>query len=233
MNITFKRKAIFDNSPFSNKNALDERIGFWADVTEVNSEANTCNILSDTGFPFRNIPVATKEWITPKSVATETYTDRNYTTAERNLPPVGSRVFVLTPTKTIAGAFILCSGYTYGDKETHTLFEANKEGIRETKTQGGWTKQEFYKNGNVYLESNDSNIKLEINVADDTDNSKEKKLTLSAWNTEITITEEGLSVTLPEDLTINISGDANINVDGNTTLTTTKLSVNDGNLEVT
>ena len=249
MNITLKNRSTdVRKTPFTEKPYYTDRIGFWGDVTAVYSDTLTCDVLSDTGFTYTNIPVATKEWVTPLTIAQDIYTDRDYSTAERNLPIVGSRVFVLTPTRTATGAFILCSGYTFGDTETHIFHEENKEYIREKKTQGGWSASENYKNGNLALVSNDGNINVEINIADDDDNSKTKGITITAWEHTITITEDGLTVSLPTDANITIEGalsvstssncdisvdgDAAIDVSGNVDVTATQTTIN-GNTKVT
>ena len=131
-----------------NDNYLDGRIGFWALVKEVNSINNTVTIISDTGYVYPNVQVKSDEWVTVDN-------NKDYIPSQRNLPPVNSRVFVLTPTKSITGAFILCSGFSRGDENIRKLWASgdselnDKNNCRETKTQGGWDITEEYANGRI------------------------------------------------------------------------------------
>ena len=90
--------------PVPNNNYLAQRIGFWGLVSAQNSLNNTVTVISDTGYELKNIPVFSSEWVTVDD-------NKNYIPSTRNLPPVKSRVFVLTPTYTAVGAFVLCSGF--------------------------------------------------------------------------------------------------------------------------
>ena len=175
-------------------NYLQNRIGFWALVKDVNSINNTVTVISDTGFIFPNIPVISNEWVTVDD-------SKDYIPSTRNLPPKNSRVFVLTPTYTATGAFVLCSGFSRGDENIRTLWAADeneledKNNCRETKTQGGWDITEEYKNGNFKAESNDGKILFTVNPVKDSEKSQDKEVTLTAWDNVITVTENGLSVT--------------------------------------
>lgn len=188
-------------------NFLDNRIGFWALVVEQNSRNNTVTVLSDTGFRIPNIQVASGEWVTVDE-------NKNYIPSQRNLPPVNSRVFVLTPTYSAAGAFVLCSGFSRGDENIRTLWAQSeseleeKNTTRETKTQGGWDITENYKNGNSAWVSNDGKVKLNVLLVDDAqDSSKKKKIELEAWNNKITIDEKG--IVLKDDNNNEIKRDSN------------------------
>ena len=143
MNIIRNVHKINADSPdINNNNYLKGRIGFWALVTAVNSRNNTVTVVSDTGYELKNIPVVSGEWVTVDE-------NKNYIPSQRNLPPVNSRVFVLTPTYTAVGAFVLCSGFSRGDENIRTLWAANeneledKNNCREVKTQGGFFSRVF------------------------------------------------------------------------------------------
>lgn len=174
-------------------NYLANRIGFWAIVKEVNSLNNTVTVVSDTGFEYPNIQVVSDEWVTVDD-------SKNYIPSTRNLPPKNSRVFVLTPTFTAVGAFVLCSGFSRGDENIRTLWASseseleNKNNCRETKTQGGWDITEEYKNGNFKAASNDEKIVFTVNPVEDSQNSQNKEITLEAWGNTITINEDGISI---------------------------------------
>ena len=182
-----------DAKGLDRQNFLDKRAGFWADVIAVNSRNNSVDVIADIGIVYRNIPVMSREWVNADS-------SKNYVTAERYLPPKGARVFVLTPTHTIEGAFVLCSGYTRGETDVHTLYAKNesekdaKNTEKETVTQGGWKETEDYANGNINLVSNDGNIKIAVNTAANTQKSQQKEVAITAWNNEVHITENGIEI---------------------------------------
>lgn len=173
-------------------NFLDGRIGFWGIVKEVNSLNNTVTVVSDTGYVYPNIQVKSDEWVT---------LGKDWIPSTRNLPPVKSRVFVLTPTFTAVGAFVLCSGFSRGDENIRTLWAANKNELenknncRETKSQGGWDVTEEYKNGNFKAVSDDGKISITVNPAEDSQKSQSKEVSLAAWDNVIKVNSDGLSVT--------------------------------------
>lgn len=172
-------------------NYLNGRIGFWGLVTAQNSLNNTVTVVSDTGYEFQNIGVISDEWVTVDD-------QKKYIPSTRNLPPKNSRVFVLTPTFSAVGAFVLCSGFSKGDENIRTLWAQSKSELeeknnsRETKTQGGWDITEEYSNGNFSAESDDGKVKLNVGLVDK--NSDKKAVTLDAWDNTITINEDGITI---------------------------------------
>ena len=188
----------------NNDSYLKNRIGFWALVKEVNSLNNTVTVVSDTGFEYSNIPVKSDEWVTLKD---------NYIPSQRNLPPKNSRVFVLTPTFTAVGAFVLCSGFSRGDENIRTLWAANeneledKNNSREVKIQGGWDITEEYANGNYKAVSNDENIEFQANPVQDDNKSQNKGISLNAWGNSIVINEDGITVTDANNNTVEATSD--------------------------
>lgn len=184
-------------------NYLAGRIGFWGLVKEQNSKTNTVTVISDTGYEFPNVAVKSDEWVTVDD-------SKNYIPSQRNLPPVNSRVFVLTPTFSAAGAFILCSGFSRGDENIRTLWAKNeseladKNNSREVKTQGGWDKKEEYANGNFSCTSNDGEIKFIVNPVKDTGKSQAKEVSVSAWGNEIKITKDSIQIMAAEGAKVKI-----------------------------
>ena len=172
-------------------NYLEGRIGFWGLVKEVNSLNNSVTVISDTGFEYPNIPVKSDEWVT---------LDKDYVPSQRNLPPKNSRVFVLTPTHTATGAFILCSGFSRGDENIRTVWAKNeneledKNNSRETITQGGWNITEEYSNGNYKAESKDGKIVFIANTTEDNNKSQSIEVSLKAWNCQIVVNKNGVTV---------------------------------------
>lgn len=176
-------------------NPLSDRIGFWGIVRNVNSLNNTVTVVSDTGYEYPNIQVKSDEWVT---------LGKDYVPSTRNLPPIKSRVFVLTPTHSAVGAFILCSGFSRGDENIRTLWAANKNELedknncRETKTQGGWDITEEYANGNfkaISISTDEGRIEITLNTTKDDNKSQPQEVSLKAWGNDIVITKDGISVT--------------------------------------
>ena len=219
-------------TPVNENNYLTKRIGFWGTVTAQNSLSNTVTVVSDTGFEYSGIQVFSKEWVTIDD-------NKDYIPSTRNLPPVKSRVFVLTPTFTAVGAFVLCSGFSRGDENIRTLWAQSeseleeKNNSSETKTQGGWDITENYKNGNSTFFSNDENIKLNVQVVDDEqDSSKKKKIELVAWDNIITINEDGISITDKNDNSVVADDSGIIITDANEntiTLNNSGINITDKN----
>lgn len=184
-------------------NYLTDRIGFWALVKEVNSKNNTVTVISDTGYEFKNIMVKSDEWVTVDK-------NKNYVPSERNLPPKNSRVFVLTPTYSATGAFVLCSGFSRGDENIRKLWAANdseledKNNCRETKTQGGWDITEEYSNGNFNVVSNDGKIKIAINTTSNVQKSQNKEVKIEAWDHKIIINADGIQLNAGNEKKIKI-----------------------------
>lgn len=172
-----------------NPNLFENRIGFWADVVEVDSTQNKVNVVSDVGHLLQGIPVVSNEWVCSKNE------ERNYLTASRNLPPIGARVFVLTPNQTISSAFVLCSGFPQGEPSTKTYFADSKNKSRYTnerftKTMGGWELTENYKTGNINLVSKDKDISVGLNCSDDNEVNLNKGISIKAYGVELKINSD-------------------------------------------
>lgn len=198
MNITFiKRRKDADSIPLQNDTFMDGRIGFWGNVTGVDSEKNKVRVLDSTGVEYIGLPVMSSEWVNVKD---------GFVSGARNLPPVGSRVFVLMPTHTITGAFVLCSGYANGDSQTQTLWEKNKEKISESITPGGWIETEDYESGNKTIKDKDNNVSITVNEG-------KKEITLSAFKYSIKIDKNGLVIDSNENPEIKIKSDSDIKID--------------------
>lgn len=194
MNINFvKVRKDSLQTPLTNESYMEHRIGFWACVVDVHSDKNTVDVLSDTGFKLVDIPVISKQWICIDN-------NKDFTPASRNLPQINSRVFILMPTGTIDGSFVLCSGYSNGDTTSHGLWAekqqsdiSKKNNIEESISQSGWNKKEYYRDGNIIFVSLDENVKLEIILVDNSQDSLVKGISVKAWNNSIVVNEEGIS----------------------------------------
>ena len=198
---THKRDA---KTIFSNKTSSYylNRIGFWAEVKEVDSTNNWVNVVSEQGLVFNSIPVASREWVNDNN---------KYITSERFLPPVGARVFVLTPTHSITGAFVLCSGYPRGEDSLKTLFAQSndekelKNNQYEKISQGGWNIKENYEDGNILIESNDKEVSISLNLQKN-DNLKQKQcVSITAWKNSINIADKKIDIQDSNQNKINFS----------------------------
>ena len=154
LNKVIHHKNAFPQSVHSD-NPYEGRIGFWAVVQAIDAKHNWCDIISDQGLKYYSIPVVSNEWVRK--------TD-DYITGEINLPPVESRVFVLTPDGTMAGAFILCSGFPYCDTSVRKIWPtSDEEGqIHKKITQSGWTITEDYSNGDLTLTDKEAKTTVSI-----------------------------------------------------------------------
>lgn len=181
--------AYGNDIPSSQPYAL--RIGFWATVTEVNAKTNRVNVINDQGLTFTSIPLTSKTWVVDNG---------DYVSGEREIPPVNSRVFVLTPTGDISESFVLCSGYPFLEKSLQTLWAKNdsenktKISQKEQVTLGGWNIKENYKDGNLSISSKDSNISIQLNLKDNDELKQKKGVTVKAWNNSVNITDDNLTV---------------------------------------
>ena len=212
-------KVNAEQHPLHGENYLANRIGFWGIVQSQNSLNNTVSVVSDTGFVYENVMVKSDEWVT---------LDKDYVPSTRNLPPVKSRVFVLTPTHTAVGAVVICSGFSRGDENIRTLWAQNeneledKNNSRETITQGGWDISEEYKNGNYSAKSNDGKIQFNVNTTQDDNKSQKKEVSVTAWDNVITINEDGISVTDANNNKIELTSDGAKFTDKNNNVIETK-----------
>ncbi|MDR2194516.1 MAG: hypothetical protein LBP19_08645 [Treponema sp.] len=119
----------------------DKRYGAWGRITDVDrdekvahSTDNSVDIFLDMGIFLKHVPVASNEWVVP-GVESE----KDYTTGERNLPPIGVRVFIMMPSGAFDDCFVLCSGFSTRDPAQNKPFmEEERETIRERITEGGW-----------------------------------------------------------------------------------------------
>ncbi|NVP23035.1 hypothetical protein [Treponema phagedenis] len=147
------------------------RIGMWGTVTDVDSTRNAVNVRLTGGVLLEDVPVASlDEWICE-------FKDEGYLSGSRNLPPENARVFVLMPTGTFEGAFVLCSSLSMFEKEHQKKFMSTKEQRTEKNVErlrvrpGKWIEKYNYKTGQLELTSSNENVKIAI--ADD-NNKKEE-----------------------------------------------------------
>lgn len=131
------------------------RHGAWGIVREVYGEDHSADVLIDSGVLIYHIPVSSKAWVCPGDT---------YTCGERDLPPVGARVFVLMPTGNFDGCFVLCSGFVVTDKAQEDAFLGEgKENIRKHVSPGNWKTESHDATGTYEIVSPDERTSLKIN----------------------------------------------------------------------
>ena len=197
--VVTKKQPTFHALP--NSSYLENRIGFWGTVIEANAENNTVTVKADTQQVYVGIPVYSREWVSNND---------NYVTGSRNLPPIESRVFVLMPTGTITGSFVLCSGYSRGDTADHVLFEKDKENISANKSVGGWLTEENYEEGSINIVNDKETIQLTID--------KDDKISLKANDISLIIDKDTIN--------LSIKGDINLETENNLIMKAKKVQIN-------
>lgn len=208
--------------PTNNNFNKYQKLGFWATVTEVNSQTYTCTVLTSNREVIRNIPLSTREWISDDS-------------AERNLPPKGTFVFILMPDNCISNAFILCSGYPKGEPALEQLFAASdseqkeKDQEREMITPGGWNETENYKTGTRTITSPDGKIEIKAVLKD----KESKSLEVTCFGVSLEIKEDGVTFS-GKKVTVDAgTDDISITTKGNMDLKASKFTFNNTSLEIT
>lgn len=220
MNVIVRKKA--PDSPFKKETQSYQKLGFWATVTEVNSQTYTCTVLTSNKEVIRNIPLATKEWISDDSF-------------ERNLPPRGTFVFILMPDNCISNAFILCSGYPKGEPALQRLYAKDeseqkaKDQEREVITPGNWDEKEDYVSGTRTITSPDGKIEIKAILKDKAADS----VVVTCFDTSITINKDGVSFN-PKKVVIDTgSGEISLKTTGNVIVDAQSVNINNGALEIT
>lgn len=215
--IIVNRKKKADSVPLKNDSYRDDCIGFWGNVIGIDTESLSVDVQACTGMKYKGIPCISQEWVVYDK-------NKNYVPAERDLPPLNSRVFVLMPTHTLSGAFVLCSGFARGEPSVKGLFaknETEKEEYRTIKehiTQGGWKEKEFAETGNKTLESEDGNISVNIITKDDNQKGIKKEVSIKAWNQTVKINADGVYINTDKKVKIDGS-EVDLNGDSQTLVT--------------
>ena len=206
-----KRPRAQGHSAFSLSSPYDGRIGFWGKVTEVHPEANTCNVLMDTGIEISGVRVASFEWVAVQ--------EDKHLTGERRLPPVDSFVFCLMPTGDLASAFILCSGFLRNEA-LHADFMEEGEDAANTQKRveySGWNYEQDIRAGTRRWQNKtdeDATIELEINQ----ENEGEEAVTLAVHGNTISVTKDGIEIASDGELSLSIEGNVALDVTGDASI---------------
>lgn len=191
--------------------------GMWGIVESVYSEDVTVDVRMRNSIVIQRIPVSTREWVGYND-------DRAF--GERNLPPVGCKVFVVFPdgVDNPDTSFVLCSTvdlvWEIGEELKVELAVSGKERERLTITEAGMKFKENKDTGDLTLE-NSLTGEDKISIFVDNTNKKieaavgTKKLTLGTANK---LEANGAVLEITNDGTINATPASGkiINLAGNT-----------------
>lgn len=161
-----------------------DAIGMWGIVTQADSEKVTADVRLRSGVELRGLKVRSLQW-------SGYNVDRAF--GERDLPPAGSKVFVLFP-EGIGGTedpFILCSVidtvWEVGEKAKEELAVSGKEREALKITEQGWKVKRNKDTGDVVIENSKTGAdKVTVTV-----NNSNGQATIESKGAKIEITSAG------------------------------------------
>jgi hypothetical protein len=166
------------------------RYGAWGYVEKTYSGDHSADVFIDTGAYLKRCPVSSKEWVVP---------GEEYTSGERDLPPLGSRVFVLMPygNTTYDGAFVLCSGFIVTSKpEKENFMEEEKEKSRKRIKPGNWKELYDCVTGTHEIISPDGKTTMKIDYGSGGEEKEKPELQLKLFGETVLDITEGDSASL-------------------------------------
>jgi hypothetical protein len=168
------------------------RHGAWGYVEKTYSGDHSADVFLDTGTYLKHCPVASKEWVVP---------GEEYVSGERDLPPVGARVFVIMPYggNSYDGSFILCSGFIVSSKpEKEAFMEEEKENSRKRVKPGNWKELYDYVTGTHEIISPDeeTSLKIDYGEGEEKKDNPELHLKLFEKNTLDIIDEDSVNLSV-------------------------------------
>ncbi|MHB9296082.1 hypothetical protein PilKf_01836 [Pillotina sp. SPG140] len=205
------------------------RIGAWGVVQTVHTADNSVDVFID-GILVNHIPVASREWFVTPAEGVE------YVSGSRNLPPLNARVFVLMPTGSFEGAFVLCSGlgiydethreaFTSGDHDDDADDEENTGLIRTTVLPGNWNIHYRYYDGGIEFVSPDEQTSFLLDYIPENpevhtqifgqvflDIIEGDTLECTVFDTTLTIKEDG-TVAIQTSNTVTIQTDKQLDIE--------------------
>jgi hypothetical protein len=175
-----------------------ERYGVWCKVLKRHSIDHTVDVETAEGFQVTRIPVTSSVWATLEDPVL----------GGRNLPPVGSMVFMFMPTRGIDNAFIFGSCFLPSfDKHTGEFLVDGKEDEELDKTEGGWQRKKDKVTGDleiIGIDEDDKTLTITIKKS-------EKKIQLKDWNdNDIVIDENGIAEIIIKQRSIEAEEDVSI-----------------------
>jgi hypothetical protein len=160
---------------------------------EAHSNDHSVDVLTDAGVSLFHVPVASGEWVKNEGA---------YTSGKRDLPPEGSRVFVMMPTGNFDGCFVLCSGFVVIDQAQKEAFMGEgKEKIRKRVFPGNWKEEYDCATGTHSIVSPDNKTSLIIDygTADEAKDAPELHLTLFETIKADVVADDGATISAFDD----------------------------------
>jgi len=196
-----RQTGVLQNVEAMNRSsALLPLVGVWGIVQRVHSEDVSIDVKSTVGLEYRHVKVRSLAWVGVND-------DRAF--GERDIPPVGAKVFVLFPDGVDSPdtAFALCSVidtmWTM-KKSKDNLAVADKERERKIVTEIGWTIIYDKDTGDVIIENDGNKTRITVKKSDGT-------IKIEAAG-DIDLNSDG-------DITTDPSGDVNITPSGTVSVT--------------
>jgi hypothetical protein len=180
------------------KNPFSGRSGCWGIVRSADSRGNAVDVYTDMGIFVNHVPVASFEWVANYD---------GYTSGSRNLPPEGARVFIMMPTGTMDGAFVLCSAPTVLDQKHREAFmQEGRETERLQVLPGGWRKTYDYTTGNYSISSSDGTVAFSVEMEGNIDLSAFENLSVRLTKESCVFEVFGAGYEIANDGKIKING---------------------------
>jgi len=166
MEVVVKRPLPTPGSPaqqtLMQKSPRDNRFGEKGRVRERHSEDNTADVLLDSGTYLKRVPVTTSEWfIFGEDV------EKDYNAGERDLPPIGARVFVFMPTaNSYDDSFIAPFSFFSTPDQIKPYMDEDKETIKERIMPNKWHTKLDYATGTYQAVSPDEKSSILLDFGD-------------------------------------------------------------------
>lgn len=244
MNIKVKQKPKHGENSH-NTVYTDGRTGYFAVVKYVNPKSCTVDLIMDTGVFLNAVEVISNEWV---------YDHDGYVSGERNLPPVGARVFVFMPTGNIESSIVIGSALSVTEALHKKGFmdgsddEQKKNAVtRKIVYPGNWKSEYNYTDASFSLVSPDEKTSISYSA----ENSEKKRIVVLKVFDEVSLTIEenkkaditigGTTIIFSYDSTgkkgvkLSFDGDLAISATGNISIKSgagKKVAINGTGLEV-
>jgi len=165
MNVTVKRPtpgSPAQQTPHQQRSPHNNRLGEKGRVRERHSEDITADVLLDSGVYLKRVPVATNEWFVFGDDV-----EKDYNAGERDLPPVGARVFVFMPViGSYDDSFIAPFSFFSTPDQIKPYMEDDKETIKERIMPNKWHTKMDYVTGTYQAVSPDEKSSILLDFGD-------------------------------------------------------------------
>lgn len=164
--------------------------GLWGIVVKANSDDVTVDVKLRNGIEIRRVKVRSLEWSGYNS-------NRGF--GERDLPPVGSKVFILLPDgeDVLDTAFVICSVvdtvWETGEKAKAELAVSSKEREALRITEQGWKAKRDKDTGDIVIENSKTGVdKITVTISN-----SDGQMSVESKGAKIEITNAGAINVVP------------------------------------